>query len=593
MIAAVLAPSVADRDERMARIVAWAGPTSARWTVGRAVFATWPHCGRAGRTGDGAVLGRLDTAVDHLGLDLGRASGDFALVSPAADDGLLLARAQLAGRPLYYWRDRATGAVVVCSQLAGLLHVIGHRPSLNVQRLASLAVEWPHFDPTATVYDAVSRVDLGQALVLSLERRVATRTHAIGVEPLLEGTAEELADQLRAHVLSAVRRSIEGATRVAVMAGGGVDSSGLLAAAVAIARGAPKRDVQAIAFDFAGPGDDRPYLRALASALGLEPIRVGASGLSPFLRKTLVIDASPAAWPSIAVDVGLAAAAREAGADRLISGVCGDDLIDGEPRFLAQVARGGHLVEALRDAVRLRLYWRTSAAERVVSFVLRPLAATTLPWLALATRRMRNRVDQDWLGPELRALVETTAARDRRRYPQDVHLRSRHRILAARYLQSVMEVQAQVTAATGLATASPFLDRELVSFVTRIPPTMLLHGGRLKGLYRLAMRGLVPDQILDRPDKAEFVCGYDEVVQGAGGFGALEDLATMRELGRLGLVEPAPYLRAYRKLTGEARASGEWLLLWPALAVEAFVRAYERGDLTPRPPRTVAADVRA
>ncbi len=69
------------------------------------------------------------------------------------------------------------------------------------------------------------------------------------------------------------------------------------------------------------------------------------------------------------------------------------------------------------------------------------------------------------------------------------------RILSARYLTENMESRGQVSAAAGIATASPFLDLELVSFVTRIPPLMLLDGGRLKGLYRSSMRGLIPEDV--------------------------------------------------------------------------------------------------
>jgi len=51
----------------------------------------------------------------------------------------------------------------------------------------------------------------------------------------------------------------------------------------------------------------------------------------------------------------------------------------------------------------------------------------------------------------------------------------------------------------------PFLDTELVSFATEIPPQVRLHNGIAKALVRQAMIGIVPPQVLHRRDKV----GYD------------------------------------------------------------------------------------
>jgi asparagine synthase (glutamine-hydrolysing) len=579
MIAAVLAPGIACRDERMARFAEQAGPPAAQVVSGGAAVAQWGPPSLARLQGEMAVVGHLARPAGHPDLDVTRVGGDFAIAAPLAGR-LLLARAALAGRPLYYWRDGSTGSVIACSRLAPLLGALDHVPSLNVERLASMAITWPHFDLSATAHAGIRRVGLGEAIDFGMDREPKSRTHALPLEPLIEASVEEVASELREKLLSAVRRSIEGARSVAVMAGGGVDSSGLLAAAVALARGATPREVRAITLDFGGPGDDRPYMKSLASALGIEPLRISPRVLGRYLRSTLVVDGSPAAWPTFAMDIGLATAARDKGAEVLLSGQFGDNLFDGEPQAIARLARQGHVLRALRSAVRMRLYWRTTAAERIFSFVVRPLGAAGVPWLARASHRFRNRAREDWLGPKVREFLAISGAANRQRYYEDVRLRARHPILAARYIADLVEGQGQISAATGIATASPFLDQELVSFMTRIPPLMLIDGGRLKGLYRRAMRGLVPEDVRLRPDKAEFACGYREIVDAAGGFSALEDLASMDRLGQLGIIEPRAYLRAYRKATSEAAQSSRWLdLLWAPLAVEAFARARERGEL--------------
>jgi asparagine synthase (glutamine-hydrolysing) len=51
---------------------------------------------------------------------------------------------------------------------------------------------------------------------------------------------------------------------------------------------------------------------------------------------------------------------------------------------------------------------------------------------------------------------------------------------------------------------SPFLDRDLFDFAYSIPTRHLVRAGRAKAVLREAMRGIVPDRILDNPRKVGF-----------------------------------------------------------------------------------------
>jgi asparagine synthase (glutamine-hydrolysing) len=55
-----------------------------------------------------------------------------------------------------------------------------------------------------------------------------------------------------------------------------------------------------------------------------------------------------------------------------------------------------------------------------------------------------------------------------------------------------------MTMAHGLEARTPFLDHELVELAAGCPPALkLAHGG--KGILKEAARGIVPDEIIDRP----------------------------------------------------------------------------------------------
>ncbi len=57
----------------------------------------------------------------------------------------------------------------------------------------------------------------------------------------------------------------------------------------------------------------------------------------------------------------------------------------------------------------------------------------------------------------------------------------------------------RMSMAHSIETRVPMLDHKLVEFAATIPPEMNLHGGTTKYVLKQAMRGILPDAIIDRP----------------------------------------------------------------------------------------------
>jgi asparagine synthase (glutamine-hydrolysing) len=68
--------------------------------------------------------------------------------------------------------------------------------------------------------------------------------------------------------------------------------------------------------------------------------------------------------------------------------------------------------------------------------------------------------------------------------------------------------------AWGLEQRVPFLDRELMSYVERVPAGVRMSRFRRKWLYRKAVRPLVPEEITARRKRA-FVTPYDRWLRSA------------------------------------------------------------------------------
>ncbi len=392
---------------------------------------------------------------------------------------------------------------------------------------------------------------------------------APSVLPPLETNEAELVSSLRAELEAAVARAMRDTKRVAIMVGGGVDSSVLTALAVAEARRRGDVTVIPIALDYASDGDDRPHLRALSAALGVEPVRVKPEDAGPIVTSSFVADASPATWPSVPLELAMAAAALREGAEVIMTGAGGDDLFDGSPYVLSDLARH-HPLRAVRDAARLVLPWRVSTPRRVADFVVRPFVSPRIPAPIRAAHR-RRRLDRahPWAGPEARRALAAIAAEAPRptRTPEERYAR----FATSAHLVEVATLRTQFESASGLRRVDPFLDEALVAFTCRIAPAAFLMGHRLRGLFREAARGLVPDSVRLRTDKAAFEPAQARMVEAAGGFGALEPLARAARAADLGLVEPRVFRAEWDAFVRDP-IDHDWLAVWPTLAVEAFLQ---------------------
>ncbi|MGH7297445.1 MAG: asparagine synthase-related protein, partial [Polyangiaceae bacterium] len=132
---------------------------------------------------------------------------------------------------------------------------------------------------------------------------------------------QDLATGLREQLELAVRRTVGEARRVAVLVSGGLDSSGILAVALALQPGAcESRQIEAIAEVCASPGDDRPHLATLERALDLAAVRVPARAASRWFERSLCADAQPQVFAAGCGEMLLWATGLARGADVALGG---------------------------------------------------------------------------------------------------------------------------------------------------------------------------------------------------------------------------------------------------------------------------------
>jgi hypothetical protein len=131
-------------------------------------------------------------------------------------------------------------------------------------------------------------------------------------------------------------------------------------------------------------------------------------------------------------------------------------------------------------------------------------------WLMRPFRTVRRLRDSDmyprWFTEPIRRSAFQRCQQQRR---PAMAFASKHTEICYRYFLAphrldVVEQTNKMAAAHGLTKAYPFMDRDLVAFIISVPASVMNWGGVFKGLFREAMRGILPESIRLRFWKADF-----------------------------------------------------------------------------------------
>ncbi len=128
------------------------------------------------------------------------------------------------------------------------------------------------------------------------------------------------------------------------------------------------------------------------------------------------------------------------------------------------------------------------------------------------------------------------------------------------YMHELLMKQDQMSMAASIESRVPFLDHKLVEFAARMPREMKLRDGTTKWILREAMKGILPEAILNRP-KMGFPVPVGKWFRGEYKHLVDEFVLGERTLAR-GIFEPSAIRKIVRKHdAGEDHAQRIWFLL--------------------------------
>ncbi|MGA8922823.1 MAG: asparagine synthase (glutamine-hydrolyzing) [Candidatus Dormiibacterota bacterium] len=449
---------------------------------------------------------------EEWGEDLvGRLNGMFAFaLVDRARGALFLARDRMGIKPLHYAIDGSR--LVFASELKALLRDPSLRKGIDPVALDEyLAYE---FVPSPrSIVLGVSKLQPGHTLTWSIKDGSHRLRRYWAPELNVDGasrnrTLDQECDELRTVLRESVRKELISDVPVGVFLSGGIDSSAVTAMMTRLGG-----NVKSFSVGFAERSfDEAPYAREVARHLGTEHHELTLEpdmllGLIP--RLPTLLD-EPLGDASIIPTYLLSAFTRRH-VKVALGGDGGDELFAGYPTLQAHRLAGYYMraPRLLREGLVEPVVRRLPVSRDNLSFDFRAKRFVGGAGYPVAERHQR------WMGsfaPEERAALLSGDVREqlsRRGADSAVgeapSLDPLNHVLMMdmrMYLENDILVKLDRSSMmASLEGRVPLLNNDLVAYATQLPLNMKLRGLRSKFIFKRALRGILPDRILDRPKK--------------------------------------------------------------------------------------------
>jgi asparagine synthase (glutamine-hydrolysing) len=433
----------------------------------------------------------LFVALSRWGSDsLSRLDGTFAITFlDLRNRRLILARDPYGTRSLYFARQHGWG-IYFASRIGALLETFSVNGRVNRASLYRyLAYNCMDHAPE-TFFEGIDQVPAGHSIEVPLDKPEQLsiinyrRPLRVGVSLNLEAATEIL----RGMVVRSVASQVAGGNTVGAALSGGFDSS-FVAAAFGYTQPAEHLRLYTCvpatkSGHFSGSEEHWAVLAAEGLRRPLGRIRVTSDELAAHFESIVRLQEEPFSSPVVFAQWQLFRAAQRDGVRLMLSGQGGDTIFrtSDEQILLALIAqlRRGSLRSA---AVLLRAVSRIPGVS-----IVRLAAVAATRGMSEDTHVLRKRLrpwSPDWLKRDWFGL-DSASMRDRQGLP----------MLRFEHLNST---------ACSILNRMPLLTTAIHDFVSSLPPELLVTADQpMKSLEFAAMRGMVPDAILSRKERAGF-----------------------------------------------------------------------------------------
>lgn len=456
----------------------------------------------------------LLAAWAHWGIDgLRRLTGMFAFaVYDRRDESLTLVRDAFGIKPLFYQQD-ASG-FRFASEIPALLCLLETEPNLNYQRAYDYLVFGSYDNAADTFYQGIHHLLPGHWLRVDLKNYLvgeAQRWWWPSIKERTDLSFDDAAVQLREMFLKNVRLHLRSDVAVGAALSGGVDSSAVVCAMRHLEPDMPIHTFSYVARGSSGDEEKwvdivNAHVGAIAHKVVVEPHEL-ANDLNDMIRA----QGEPFGGTSIYAQYRVFKAAREAGIVVTLDGQGADEMLagyQGYPHAYIRSLLERHRYLEVPAFLRAWAQWPGRGHKRaalMLGAALTPKPLRTFARSLIGPNAAPEWLDDEWL--QNKGVVsgyplpnDMTAEGEGRRLIEQLRA-----ALTGSGMASLLRHGDRNAMRWSIESRVPFLTTDLAEFLFSLPEAYLLSPeGETKHVFRAAMRGLVPDAILDRKDKIGF-----------------------------------------------------------------------------------------
>lgn len=444
---------------------------------------------------------------------LPRLTGMFAFAVLDKQGATLTCVRDAFGIKPFFFSTQAGSGFRFASELPALLQLLPSKPELNWQRAYDYLVHGDYDSTPDTFYAGVHHLPPGHLLSVNLDNGQPSTPQRWWVPTITERPGwkfDDAVQQVREQFLQNIRLHLRSDVPLGAALSGGIDSSAVVCAMRHVE---PDLPIHTFSYIAAGSSVSEEYwVDRINAHVGAIHHKISVTGvdLARDLDDMIRTQGEPFGSTSIYAQYRVFELAKENNISVTLDGQGADEMLAGY---------SGYPGQRLRSLVETGQWYR--ALEFLKAWAKWPGRSRALGVKALAGQVAQGRVYDalriinggctvpNWLNAgELKAhdvvtrfpnINPTTTAKGRRLIAELAHS------LSERGLVKLLRHGDRNSMHFSVESRVPFLTLDMVSLLLSMPEDYLISPqGNSKHIFRAAMRGIVPDDVLDRKDKVGF-----------------------------------------------------------------------------------------
>jgi asparagine synthase (glutamine-hydrolysing) len=539
----------------------------------RELLSTLTKAGHRPLNGSDSAL--VLSAFEKWGRDCpAKLDGDFAFaIWNGRSRELFCARDHIGTRSFHYALVGST--LLFASDIRAIWYCPLFSPVFNEDFVSEyLGGEWLHHDQT--FWQGLHRLMPAQAMTVSAKGLSSQRywePNPFSKAPCK--TDQDFEAYYRWLLTDIVESMSESHLPLAFEVSGGLDSSALFAVASDLQSKDRLRapGFQGYTYDFGGVSqiDEMKYVKDVQSFCGrhIQPVAPWLAELEWYQRFAQDFKTFPG-FPNCWMGMNLYRQAARNGSRVVISGFGGDEWVGGCDRGYAEclhandwqglVACWNEEFSSIGWTKALTRLIRKGLLSQLPGFIKLPLR------MAIGQRHYVGFDKEEWLSPRLRRTLEQRRKKfPLQHLPRYARLTQPHQYetLHSPWVLLIQDLEDINCGLMGVEWRRPFVSKRMIEFVFSVPDRLRSSAIFDRVLHRKALKGLLPDSVLARKTKANFMPTYDPQL--------MDEILSFGQSANPGWVHPDGIETMRRLATQDDEGAYERHGGWPHMHLWAFL----------------------